>query len=141
MVAAQIDFIVGSFLKPSDEKKAHGFVGLSVENFEENMWPEYTHDPLTDEMHNFFTVFAVIFPTFAGIDAGANLSGDLKDPMNAIPKGTLVAIGITYVSFAAVGILSAGTSVRYASGNLEEFQVKLFRPHIQRSKQNPINHH
>jgi len=87
------------------------------------MWPEYTYDPLTDEIHTFFTVFAIIFPTFAGIDAGANLSGDLKDPVTAIPVGTLAAIGITYLSFAVVGIMSAGTSLRYASGNLEEFQV------------------
>ncbi|CAG0907697.1 unnamed protein product, partial [Cyprideis torosa] len=48
---------------------------------------------------NFFSVFATYFPSVTGIVAGANISGDLKDPTNAIPKGTLLAIFSTYVSY------------------------------------------
>lgn len=118
-----MDFAVGSMLTPTDEQNARGFVGFSVANFEANMWPEYSNDPANDKPHNFFTVFAVFFPACSGIDAGANLSGDLKDPVTAIPKGTLSAIGITYIIFTIVGLLTAGSSLRYASGNIEEYFV------------------
>jgi amino acid transporter len=54
----------------------------------------------------------------SGIDAGANLSGDLQDPVTAIPKGTLMAVMITYGSYILMGVLSAGCSLRYASGSI-----------------------
>jgi amino acid transporter len=60
------------------------------------------------DLHSFFTVFAIYFPSCTGIVAGANLSGDLKDPTDAIPKGTLLAVGTTYFSYILYAILSAG---------------------------------
>ncbi len=50
----------------------------------------------------FFFVFAIIFPAFTGLAAGLGLSGDLKDPTTAIPRGTILATIVGIFVYLAV---------------------------------------
>ncbi len=74
---------------------------------------EANFNALTDTVANsddFFKVFAICFPAFTGIAAGIGLSGDLKDPKIAIPRGTILATivgGVVYLAVAYKLFVSA----------------------------------
>nr|CAH0110941.1 unnamed protein product [Daphnia galeata] len=119
LIVAQVAFVIGSIMGPMDDsEKAKGFVGYSGELFAENFGPDYQYSE--GKEHSFFTVFSVFFPAATGILAGANISGDLKDPQNAIPKGTMLAIVITSLTYIGFAIICGATMMRQATGNIED---------------------
>lgn len=61
---------------------------------------------------SFLTMFALFFPAATGIMAGANMSGELKDPARSIPRGTLWAILFTGVIYGGMALLLAGSAPR-----------------------------
>ncbi|MEE9403354.1 MAG: amino acid permease [Algisphaera sp.] len=79
---------------------------FSVETFQANLAPGYTMG------ESWVTMFALFFPAVTGIMAGANMSGDLKNPARSIPRGTLWAIGFTAVIYLALALLLGGLKTR-----------------------------
>ncbi|KAL1505355.1 hypothetical protein ABEB36_004942 [Hypothenemus hampei] len=119
IVAAMVDFMVGTIVGPRDDiQRAQGFTGFNSTVWTENWYPEYRTFEGID--YNFFQVFAIFFPSVTGIQAGANISGDLKDPASAIPKGTLLSLLITMVSYAAFMLFAGGAALRDVSGNVTD---------------------
>ncbi|KAI4875896.1 hypothetical protein NFI96_030203 [Prochilodus magdalenae] len=109
------NYIVGSFIPASKEKQAMGFFSYRGEILAENLFPDYRGAD-----GSFFQMFAIFFPSAIGILAGANISGDLKDPEVAIPRGTLMAIFWTTVSYLIISITAGACVVRDASGNAND---------------------
>ncbi|XP_030372574.1 bumetanide-sensitive sodium-(potassium)-chloride cotransporter isoform X2 [Scaptodrosophila lebanonensis] len=119
LLAAIADFIIGSFIGPkSDLELAKGFLGYNAMIFKQNMFADYRLDD--DVHHDFFSVFAIFFPAATGILAGANISGDLKDPQKSIPKGTILAIIITTGTYLLMVLICGGTVARDATGNITD---------------------
>ncbi len=64
--------------------------------------PSELDDPVTKLP--FWVVFAVFFPAVTGIEAGIAMSGDLKDPAKALPRGTLGAVIVGYVTYMLIPV-------------------------------------
>ncbi|XP_035520502.1 solute carrier family 12 member 3 [Morone saxatilis] len=108
-------YIVGTFLPPSPEKQAKGFFSYKADIFAENFLPNWRGPE-----GSFFGMFSIFFPSATGILAGANISGDLKNPGVAIPRGTLMAIFWTTFSYIIVSTTIGSCVVRDASGLLND---------------------
>ena len=96
MAVALLMFYLGVFLSTNNDEIDS--TPLSPKSFAENVPGHYTSG------ESWLTVFGVFFPACTGISAGSSISGDLKDPQEAIPKGTFAAIGLTTVIYVSMGL-------------------------------------
>ena len=98
-----------------------------------------TIDPLfttesgeTIRRYSFIEVFTFIFPAFTGIAAGLGLSGDLKEPARAIPRGTLWATvaGIVVYIIVALKFWVSASPEQLASDELFMESIAIWPPLI-----------
>uniref|UniRef100_A0A4W4HG83 Solute carrier family 12 member 3 n=1 Tax=Electrophorus electricus TaxID=8005 RepID=A0A4W4HG83_ELEEL len=105
------NYIVGTIIPAPEEKQAKGFFSYKADIFAANFVPDWRGPG-----GSFFGMFSIFFPSATGILAGANISGDLKDPNIAIPRGTMLAIFWTTVSYLIISATIGSCVVRDASG-------------------------
>ncbi|XP_064837682.1 solute carrier family 12 member 9-like isoform X1 [Oncorhynchus masou masou] len=88
------------------------YTGFNGTTLKDNLGSGYTVDYSTGKVMSFATVFAVMFTSCTGIMAGANMSGELKNPSAAIPKGTIIAVLYTFIVYVLLFILASSTCER-----------------------------
>ncbi len=86
----------------------------------------------TIRRYSFIEVFTFIFPAFTGIAAGLGLSGDLKEPAKAIPRGTLWAtmVGIVVYIMVALKFWVSASPEQLASDQLFMESIAIWPPLI-----------
>ncbi|EDO49361.1 predicted protein [Nematostella vectensis] len=110
LIISILDVIIGTFIGPQNaSSKAQGFLGYQDGVFQTNFMPDFRGE-------GFFSVFAIFFPAATGILAGVNISGDLKNPHTAVPKGTLLAILVSSLVYIVLAWLIGATYARDATG-------------------------
>jgi potassium/chloride transporter 9 len=104
--------VKGPFVNPKENIM---FTGLSMDTFRQNLLPQFTRGAtgsVDRHRENFQDLFGILFPATGGILAGASMSGDLKHPSKAIPKGTLYGIGLTFILYTLVVFAMAASIAR-----------------------------
>lgn len=101
-------------LKKSKYMKNYFNISFLEKEFMNNLWRDYRFSEGNNQ--TIFSVFAIFFPSVTGIQAGANISGDLKDPASSIPKGTLLALLISMFSYITFVFFAGAAAARDASG-------------------------
>ena len=94
LILSILSFLIGGFL-----------------NFSPEVYDMAQNSDYTDNI-SFWVAFAIFFPATTGITAGANMSGDLRNPESSIPWGTLMAIAFTLVIYLLQMFLVAGATPR-----------------------------
>ncbi|KAI1614636.1 solute carrier family 12 member 2 [Exophiala viscosa] len=89
------------------------FTGFSIKTLRENLMPHFTRGASGSQLRgkeNYQDLFGILFPATGGILAGASMSGDLKNPSESIPRGTLGGLALTFISYSVV-ILGMAASI------------------------------
>ncbi|XP_053642732.1 solute carrier family 12 member 9 isoform X2 [Cherax quadricarinatus] len=118
------------------------YTGFSALTLKENLglpsepYRDYTtcsgDDYETCSIVTFALTFGVLFSGVTGIMAGANMSGELKEPGRSIPFGTLMATLFTFLTYLLLFVLTASTSTRFLLCNNYIFMmgVNIWKPFV-----------
>ncbi|KAG5888656.1 hypothetical protein JTB14_021281 [Gonioctena quinquepunctata] len=122
-----------TLIQNATEHVTKNYTGLDSSTLGSNLWPQYGRDyTAKGELVTFATVFGVLFSGVTGIMAGANMSGELRNPGKSIPRGTLSAVAFTLVVYLSISLLTAATCTKDLMQNNYLFMagISVFPPSV-----------
>ena len=115
LVISIIVYFIGTFGVTPPDPDGSGYTGYTAATLSANLGAAYLQG------ESFITVFSVFFPAVTGEMAGANISGELRNPSYAIPHGTLSAIVISTVVYICIAWSLGGCVAREAL--VDDYQI------------------
>jgi solute carrier family 12 (potassium/chloride transporters), member 9 len=117
LLVATFSIPLSAIILPPFESRKMGieYTGPSLTTFMGNLLPQLTKGAAGSQLRGretFQDLFGILFPATGGIFAGASMSGDLKHPSKAIPKGTLYGLALTFCAYTLVIVAMAATITR-----------------------------
>ena len=61
------------------------------------------------ESLGFWVLFGIFFPAVTGFTQGVSMSGDLKDAGRSLPRGTFVAVGVSFAIYVGAALVFAAS--------------------------------
>ncbi|KAK7078238.1 hypothetical protein SK128_026307 [Halocaridina rubra] len=121
---------------PNDTENANetiiygNYTGFSGQTLHDNIFVNFSYDYTTSKHDHpittdFAILFGVLFSGVTGIMAGANMSGELKEPGRNIPRGTLIASLFTYLVYLLLFLFTASTCSRFLLCNNYTFMMAI----------------
>ncbi|XP_050440936.1 solute carrier family 12 member 9 [Adelges cooleyi] len=102
-----------TFVNQTNETVFLNYTGFSLTTLTTNLGPDFGFDYTSSNIAvTFSSVFGVLFCGVTGILAGANMSGNLKNPSRSIPRGTMGGVLFTFISYICLSIFVAATCSR-----------------------------
>ena len=105
----KIPFAHTNLLNPNNTNRYAWFTAANSTTLKNNLYSNYSIDYISEEKIGFKDTFGVLFSGVTGIMAGANMSGELKNPGKAIPYGTLYACVCTFLTYCIILLVVAAT--------------------------------
>ncbi|XP_025421487.1 bumetanide-sensitive sodium-(potassium)-chloride cotransporter [Sipha flava] len=108
MITTILNVFIGAIYGPkNDFEKNHGFIGFSWVAINHNMFKNFKS--FDEWCKSFWSGFGIFFPAVSGFLAGTNKSGELKDSLRAIPRGSLTSIFISSSVYISIAVLVGST--------------------------------
>ncbi|KAI5865531.1 amino acid permease-domain-containing protein [Durotheca rogersii] len=113
LILAIVTIPVSAFIRRPFKDDALGveFTGLSLRTIRLNLYPPVV-GPSYQGVETFRELFGILFSATSGVFAGASMSGDLRNPSKAVPKGTVWAMAGTFLLYFVVILSIASTITR-----------------------------
>ncbi|KAL7672193.1 hypothetical protein ACOME3_007087 [Neoechinorhynchus agilis] len=114
LAVSMVNFLIGSIMPSNLDKISKGIIGFSKFALSQNLKPKLKFGLSVGQ------IFGIFFPAMTGVLAGVNISGNLRDPNKAIPRGTIAALLISTLIYLLTALIFVTSTLPATQGTIHE---------------------